>query len=334
MKKGFTLVEVLGILVILSLILIIIVPNIMNTLKKSTYLEYESFLKTFSLAAETYVENNRENYPQLNLEDGIAYINISTLIDEGLIKQNTINPKTNSNIENTDVVVVTKNSNGVLKYTYSTEKEYVQDYLILHYDGINNTGIGHSTTITTWKDLSENNNNSMLNSLSINDNSVIFNGNGYLNLNKNFFSASEYTIEVVFDKNQTTNFGLICNSTQADNGFSIFYINNSYFRVDLGTYQWTVNYTINNNEKNKLTLVRTNSLVKMYVNGTLISSTTNVGNKNYLTNFTTFGNSQISGSSYNNYFIGKMYNYKIYNKALSEVEINQNYEVDKIRFEF
>lgn len=39
---------------------------------------------------------------------------------------------------------------------------YITEGLIIHYDGINNTGNGHSNTTTTWKDLSGNENNATL----------------------------------------------------------------------------------------------------------------------------------------------------------------------------
>ena len=52
--------------------------------------------------------------------------------------------------------------------TYENEErpritnQYVTSGLILHYDGINNTGNGHSRTTNTWKDLSQKNNNGTL----------------------------------------------------------------------------------------------------------------------------------------------------------------------------
>ena len=54
MKKGFTLIELLGIVVIIGLIIVFTVPSIMRTLKNSDDLDYENFLETLSMAAETY----------------------------------------------------------------------------------------------------------------------------------------------------------------------------------------------------------------------------------------------------------------------------------------
>ena len=118
MKKGFTLVEVLGIMVILGIIMVMLVPNVMKTLKNGDEIKYNNFL-----AAENYVQKNIEDFPELNTEGGTISISVGTLISERLVKEETINPRTNSQINNTDVIVVTKDSDGTLDYTYSDESE-------------------------------------------------------------------------------------------------------------------------------------------------------------------------------------------------------------------
>ena len=42
--------------------------------------------------------------------------------------------------------------------TSTDEPQYVTDGLVLHYDVINNTGVGHSSSTIKWKDLSGNEN--------------------------------------------------------------------------------------------------------------------------------------------------------------------------------
>lgn len=123
MKKGFTLVEVLGIMVILGIIMVMLVPNVMKTLKNGDEIKYNNFLDNIFLAAENYVQKNIEDFPELNTEGGTISISVGTLISERLVKEETINPRTNSQINNTDVIVVTKDSDGTLDYTYSDESE-------------------------------------------------------------------------------------------------------------------------------------------------------------------------------------------------------------------
>ena len=55
-KKGFTLVEMLGILVVLTIIVVISVPAITSSLKKANQQKYDNWLEKFSIAAEDNLE--------------------------------------------------------------------------------------------------------------------------------------------------------------------------------------------------------------------------------------------------------------------------------------
>ena len=52
-RNGFTLVELLAVIVILAIILVIAVPSIMNTIKDARIASYESTAKMVASAAET-----------------------------------------------------------------------------------------------------------------------------------------------------------------------------------------------------------------------------------------------------------------------------------------
>ena len=78
----------------------------------------------------------------------------------GTAKTNTIpiviTKKAGAVINKTDTIDITVN----VTYPFVTEKtvtityiDYVSSQLALHYDGINNTGMGHSNNPTVWKDL-------------------------------------------------------------------------------------------------------------------------------------------------------------------------------------
>ena len=54
MKKGFTLVELLGVISIMAVILLLSVPAVTNILKKATESEYYSFEENVFLATEAY----------------------------------------------------------------------------------------------------------------------------------------------------------------------------------------------------------------------------------------------------------------------------------------
>ena len=62
MKKGFTLVELLGVFAIMSMIVLIAVPSVTNMLKQSEQDQYANFENDIFLAAEAYLSSNSDIY--------------------------------------------------------------------------------------------------------------------------------------------------------------------------------------------------------------------------------------------------------------------------------
>ena len=60
-QKGFTLVEVLAVIVILSVLMAIMVPNIGNLLKKNKEQNYKDFENSIISASKIYLSDNRYN---------------------------------------------------------------------------------------------------------------------------------------------------------------------------------------------------------------------------------------------------------------------------------
>ena len=76
---------------------------------------------------------------------------------------------------------------------------YVSDGLVLYLDGINNTGNGHDSNATTWKDLSGNNNDGTLNIANWTENSFKSDSTNksYVKL-PNVLTGNNYTIQLTF----------------------------------------------------------------------------------------------------------------------------------------
>jgi len=111
---GFSLVELLTVIVILGLIVIIALPVYDNVKEKTnlkTMLSQENLLK---LAGEDYLLSNRELFPK-NIGESYS-ITLSVLIDEGFIK-----PIYDVNGDACDTELSTvsayKNNPGVYKYS-------------------------------------------------------------------------------------------------------------------------------------------------------------------------------------------------------------------------
>ncbi|MDD2378219.1 MAG: prepilin-type N-terminal cleavage/methylation domain-containing protein [Bacilli bacterium] len=97
MKKGFTLIEVIAIIVILGIIGIIIVPTLTDTLASSRQKVRENQIETLEKAADKWVLYN-ENI--LNANNGYYELQLYELVESGLIKsEDIIDPTTNENLE-------------------------------------------------------------------------------------------------------------------------------------------------------------------------------------------------------------------------------------------
>ena len=110
MKKGFTLIEMLGVIAILAIILLLTFPILTQTLKQTK--ENKLYLKDLKASTETYIELNRKKYPELDSE-GVATITIQDLYDYKLLKGQY------ENLNNTDRINIIKKEDGTLEYYFS-----------------------------------------------------------------------------------------------------------------------------------------------------------------------------------------------------------------------
>lgn len=116
MKKGFTLIEVISVIVILGIIGLIAVPIANNITKSSKDKLYKEQVDRIKEAAKNYVLENDEYVPN-ETEGNIETIDVQKLINEGYLSDDEIiNPKDN------------KKMDGVITITY-TENEYVYHYV-------------------------------------------------------------------------------------------------------------------------------------------------------------------------------------------------------------
>lgn len=115
-KKGFTLVELLAVLVVLALITAISMPIITDTLKKSRETTYEQQLDHIVDGAKSYGAKNIANLPSRGSSKTIT---LRTLKDEGFVDEDIMNPETKKKFADTMQIRIT-NSNGDIQYTIVT----------------------------------------------------------------------------------------------------------------------------------------------------------------------------------------------------------------------
>ncbi|MEI3529752.1 MAG: type II secretion system protein [Bacilli bacterium] len=130
MKKGFTLVELLAVLVILAIIATISFPIVSNVLEKSEKKAYDQQIKEFEKAAKNFETNNSNLLIQIDENDEIqnisCYISLDTLKAGGYLEdKEIINPMDDSSMDN--AVIDLQYDAGSNQYKY-----------VVHVDGNSN----------------------------------------------------------------------------------------------------------------------------------------------------------------------------------------------------
>ncbi len=82
MKKGFTLVELLAVIIILAAIMLIVIPLITNNVKKSTDVVDNQSKDTIILSSRNWGSDHKNLLPEENKQ---ICINITALMDAGYL---------------------------------------------------------------------------------------------------------------------------------------------------------------------------------------------------------------------------------------------------------
>ena len=248
--------------------------------------------------------------------------------------------------------IVVTTDNGIKEY-YTEESKYyiatnkygyVSRGLELYYDGIDNTGSGHSTTTTTWKDLSGNNRDGKLNNFGTsavsgwNKDYLSFDGvNDWVNCGE--INNANITVEAVHRLKSNTNANRSILGNWQSGGYGIYSykgtlvgnLSNSskYYMVDSGIKT--------ENCKNQIlvqSLTYNGQEEVIYVDGQEKAKQSVTGNINSPSNNTimAIGTNPNADESRSYYADMDVYAVRIYNRGLNEEEIELNNKVDNRRF--
>ena len=115
-KKGFTLVELMAIIIVLGIISLIVIPTVNDTLTKQKEKLYEKQVDTIEKAAESWASANTDKLPE---EDESICVELSELISSGFIQNGDIkDPRSNELMD------------GCVNITYgSSYNQYVYEYV-------------------------------------------------------------------------------------------------------------------------------------------------------------------------------------------------------------
>lgn len=115
-NKGFTLIEMLGVMTLLAIIFALVYPNAMEMLDKSKKQDYIEYERTIILATEAYVNANDISMP---ITGETVTVTFSELMNSNYLSTNVMNPKTKKLVSNVpdEKVVIAVDSAG--KYIYT-----------------------------------------------------------------------------------------------------------------------------------------------------------------------------------------------------------------------
>ena len=252
-----------------------------------------------------------------------------------------------------EATIQTSNGRRINAYT-DTYNGYVQDDLILWYDGYANTGEARDNTTTTWRDLSGNNNDGTLTGGTWYRNYLSFDGvNDYIKTSSavNYNNSKAFTLQFIGTVSKT-DLGIIFESSEDSNqNDGSYYIDTNEFgtndltlamkypssnlknhkMVDNILEDTTASYTIifdSTRSYNNYILIYKNSELYQVVPGGVSNTDGNLSNKT-LSNYIFYIASRAGTSFFTEM---KLNSLRIYNKALTEEEVLHNYLYDKQTF--
>lgn len=228
--------------------------------------------------------------------------------------------------------------------------------LVLNLDAANTKSYPRSGT--TWRDLSGRGNNGSLTNgptfNSANGGSIVFDGvDDYIitttNLTPTLDITSQITLETWLMSTALANAnhgdGLNSKGLSSDNNSGVYEtlliqsstVNYPFFRMRIGSNTPTYNPTnipIILNRIYQIVSTYNGNIIRIYVNG--VESGTGLsqsGNIETNTQQLTMGVRYINrGGGFDSFFSGNLYTNRIYNRALSSQEVQQNYNATKTRF--
>lgn len=111
MKKGYTLIELVGVIIIISILITLAFHNVLQGSIKMREISDEKVQDAVITSAKQYVEKNKELKSSAKSGNAVK-IYYTTLRDEGYLPKTMIDVKTYKNMNITDYVVCLSYDNG------------------------------------------------------------------------------------------------------------------------------------------------------------------------------------------------------------------------------
>jgi prepilin-type N-terminal cleavage/methylation domain-containing protein len=110
--KGFTLVELLTVIIILGVLAIITVPMVMGNVEESKRISYDKLIKNIEQTTQIYIRNNKDNIPGIKTVDNVTSITLQDLVDKEGLKKPVIDPITEKTVSLTTPITIVVKERG------------------------------------------------------------------------------------------------------------------------------------------------------------------------------------------------------------------------------
>lgn len=119
-KKGYTLVEIIAVIVIIALITTIVILNFDTSIGKNNNKKEEAFINDLEKAACVYIDL-KENTAFKNTcySSGTCTVTVGQLVTSGILSSDMKDPSTNSNVDQQLAVSVTWDNEGTKTCTFT-----------------------------------------------------------------------------------------------------------------------------------------------------------------------------------------------------------------------
>lgn len=121
-RKGFTLIELMGVLIILAILGLLIVPTVDRMLKEFREDSYKDQLKSMELAAQVWASDHMLELPNQNGD--IVTITLGQLKMGSYVDLDISNPKTGKQFSNTILIEIAYRQNN---YEYKVVESSIED---------------------------------------------------------------------------------------------------------------------------------------------------------------------------------------------------------------
>lgn len=119
-KRGFTIIELLAVIIILGIIAVIVIPTVNNILISSSQKLYDITTGRIENAAKDYMLEYKNDIVGLEI-NGVGFVYLNEMIEKGVIGGPVINPLTDEPFVATAGVLVTELANN---YTFEFKLQY------------------------------------------------------------------------------------------------------------------------------------------------------------------------------------------------------------------